>query len=449
MIRRVKAFWKRKTKGKTLSVKGLTKRFLLKTGFVLIMLGLMSFAVYQCVQHMTVGLDTLRTQEITEESYTALRLFVFRNEEVLASGGDVVAYRVANGEKVGVGTTLATAYTCPLGQDPAAVQEQLADLAERMSALEKPIGQARPEEGDDLIHAIDQCYLSLLAASAGGNAGEALSCANRLEEHLSDYAALMDGDGQGEGAMATLKQLQGALEQSMTPVGDIKTGKGGYFYYRIDGFENVFDVSLVETMTPEEFKTLTELSAGVPDRPVAGKMIYTPTWYAAAYVELSEVSAFQDGVGQTYHMTVSNGGGVELPLTLMRMEPDEDGALLVFRSQAMPDGFDFPRSFSAVTRTDSVSGYRIPTDALVTLGDEGDMGVYVLEGNVVELRRVMLKARYDGYVVAMTYEEVQTVLEGLDEATREEMTADGYGYLKLNDRIITGGTGIHEGKIVG
>jgi hypothetical protein len=102
-----------------------------------------------------------------------------------------------------------------------------------------------------------------------------------------------------------------------------------------------------------------------------------------------------------------------------------------------------------VTRTDSVSGYRIPTDALITLGEEGDMGVYVLEGNVVELRRVMLKARYDGYVIAMTYEEVQSVLESLDETAREEMTADGYGFLRLNDRIITRGTGLHEGKIVG
>ena len=448
MARRITSFLKKQTKGTALSFGGMVKRFFLKTGFVLIMLGLMTYAVYQCVQHMTVGLDTLRTQEITEESYTALRLFVFRNEEALASGGDVVAYRVADGERVGVGATLATVYTCPDGQDAGALQDQLTQLALRMAAVDNPVGAARPEAGDDLLNAIDQCYLALLEASAAGNAGEALALSKRLEEHLNDYAALTDGAGQGGGAMATLKSLQAALEQSMTAVGNVKTDRSGYFYYRIDGYENVFDVSLVDTMTPAEFLTMTTTSAGIPDRPVAGKMVYTPTWYAAAYVDLADVATFQDGVGQTYTVTVNDGSDTRIPLTLMRVEPDANGALLVFRSQAMPDGFDFPRSFTAVTKTDSVSGYRIPTDALVELND-GEMGVYVLEGNVVELRRVMLKARYDGYVVVETYETVQAIMESLDEATREEINPGDYAYLKLNDRIITRGTGLYEGKLVG
>lgn len=426
------------------------KHFLLNVGFVLLMLGLMTFAVYQCVQHMTVGLDTLRTQEITEQSYVDLQLFVFRDERILPAGGDVVAYHVTDGEKVGVGKTLATAYTCPEGQDPVTVQVQLTSLARRMAAMQSPVGQDSPTQGDELKGAVNRDYLAFLSATQRGDLEEAAALAQRMEDYLNAYQTLMDG-GHASETLKTLEGIKNSLVQTMTATSALKTDKGGYFYYDIDGYEVLFDADDVMTMTPEEFLTLTQASAQTTDVPVAGKMVYTATWYAAAYVSLADVSAFQERVGDDFEMVTSDGTGTKLPMTLVRMEPATDGALLVFKSQAMPSGFDFSRSFSVSLLTSSVGGYRVPEEALVTLNTkQGEVtGVYVLEGNVVEFRKIMRKASYDGYVVAVTYADVQGIMESLDEEQREQMTADGYAYLNLNDRIITRGTGLYEGKIVG
>jgi hypothetical protein len=52
---------------------------LLNAGFTVLMLGLIAFAIYQVASHVTVGLNTLRTQEILDRSYVTLEQFVFRD----------------------------------------------------------------------------------------------------------------------------------------------------------------------------------------------------------------------------------------------------------------------------------------------------------------------------------------------------------------------------------
>ena len=39
-------------------------RSLLSAGFILLMLGIIGFSIYQVTKHITVGLNTLRTQDI-------------------------------------------------------------------------------------------------------------------------------------------------------------------------------------------------------------------------------------------------------------------------------------------------------------------------------------------------------------------------------------------------
>jgi hypothetical protein len=122
----------------------------------------------------------------------------------------------------------------------------------------------------------------------------------------------------------------------------------------------------------------------------------------------------------------------------------------------MPAGFGFPRSFMAETVSLRTKGYRIPTEAVVTLrSDETgeDMtGVYILAGNVVEFRKISIRVRRDGYVIAETWEDVRAYLDTLaveDPAEYERRTADGKSYLGLNDNIITRGNELYEGKVIG
>ena len=44
--------------------------------------------------------------------------------------------------------------------------------------------------------------------------------------------------------------------------------------------------------------------------------------------------------------------------------------------------------------------------------------------------------------------DIKAMLEGLDEGERDKLTADGWSFLNINDKIITSGTELHEGKVI-
>ena len=233
--------------------------FLLRVGFILLMLGLIVFSVYQLVTHMAVGLDTLRTQEITEEAYVNLELYIFRDEEVLAPTGDLYEYHVSDGERVGVGDLVATAYTAT--HDTTEIQTLLNLYAERLAAMRRGENQYTPDNLAVINRALDKAYLALLAASDEGNVGNARDAALRLKESLRQYEALINGASEETDTVAALEASVQALLAECTAVGQRVAEKSGYFYYDTDGYEMLFNIDDVMTMTPEAFLSLTETPA--------------------------------------------------------------------------------------------------------------------------------------------------------------------------------------------
>ncbi|MBE6557506.1 MAG: hypothetical protein E7661_00595 [Ruminococcaceae bacterium] len=427
---------------------GSSAHFLLRVGFILLMLGLIAFWIYQLVSHVTVGLDTLRTQEITENAYVDLELYVFRDEELIAPAGTIYEYHVSDGERVGKNDTVATAYAAD--GDTARVQALLNLYARRLALAQKESG-GTPEDMDTISKDIDDAYLALLSASDRGEMNIASDAALRVEEGLRQYAALVGNLNHDADGVEAMKSAVKELLDGYTAVGQIITQRSGYFYYDTDGYERLFDADMVMTMTPEEFLTLCQTPAEAYEGGVAGKMVYGSTWYAVAYVSLSDVAETAFEVGDSYTMICDDSAKTQLSMTVARMEPTEDGAMIVFKTNDMPDSFSFNRRIGVQTVTDSMSGYRIPTEALVTLTSpqgKAVTGVYILSGNVVEFRKVHISIARDGYTMVATYEEITAMLDALTEEEKAQITADGWSYLRLNDKIITRGTGLYEGKMI-
>lgn len=433
------------------------RKFLWQAGTLLLLLGLMGFAIYQCTGHVTMGLSTLRTQEITEYSYTRMELYVFRDETPVTMSGDLCAYDVRNGQRIGVGDTVARSYDWPSGsgEDIAALQTWLDLYADRW-ALATAAGQgSNQSEAKQLATVMDEAYMDMLATSDQGDLAGTFGYADALLDSMDQYRALT---GSGNGAFLSAERLTAERAErlsGLTTADTFVAEDSGYFYYRTDGYESVFDYNAAMTMTPAEFLALAEADPIPAEEGTVGKMVWRTGWYAAAYVSPEEAAAFEERIGRSYDMTCTDHAGTVLTMTLKRVEKTEDGALVVFHSVSMPDGFDFDRCIGVETVSDTVSGYRVPAEAVVTLttpDGESRRGVYVLVGNVVEFRKLRVLEEYEGYLIAETYETVQSDLEKMQEEAPEDFAAeeaDGWLYLDLNDNIITRGTGLYEGKTIG
>ena len=438
------------------SPKGDRARSLISAGVIVLLLGVVGFSIYQVASHITVGLNTLRTQEILDESYVRLELYLFRDEEILTvEGSDTYLYTPSDGQRVGVSQPIGTAYAVG---DPAraeALQQQLNALGDRVRLLQALGGTGTPGDARDAADAVDRDYLALLDAVSRGDLSDVAGYAASMREGLGRYDILTGAAGSQ--SLHAVEQERAALVAGLSPVGKLTAEQSGYFYYQCDGYESLFHTQAAMTMTSAEFFALTEQAATPLPAGTVGKMVCNPTWYAAAYVSLSDeaLEVFQQGYAQgtTYTMRVTDGASAELDMTIVRMVPDEGGALLVFRSQDMPLDFDFPRSFTAETVSMQVSGYRIPGEAIVTLHSyktgEDVTGVYVLSGNVVEFRKIRIRIARDGYVIANTYEDMMTYRDTLTDEELEAFNADGWRYLGLNDNIITSGNELYEGKVIG
>ena len=427
---------------------------LLSAGFIVLMLGIVGFAVYQVARHVTVGLNTLRTQEITDESYVTLELYVFRDELPLyAEGSNLYLYDVRDGERVGVGQTLGTAYYVEEGAKD--LQILLNGYGDRMALLRELGGTGTPADARDTADAVDRAYLGLLDAAGRGDLSAVAGYGNSMLDGMGRYDIITGAAGSQ--SLSALKAQRDGLVSGLEPVSPMSTDRSGYFYYKCDGYETVFDYASAMTMTPAEFRDMTAVRAVEIPEGMVGKMVYSTVWYAAAYIPLSDgaVEVFQQGIakGTTYTMRCGDSAGTELHMTIERLVPDEGGALVVFSSQDMPRGFDFTRRMTVETLAYETSGYRIPVEAVVNLRSsktgETVTGVYVLAGNVVEFRKISIYVRRDGYIIAETYEDVEAYLESLTPEERDRRTADGWSYLRLNDNIITGGNELYEGKVIG
>ncbi len=426
---------------------------LISVGLVLLLLGAIGFSVYQVARHMTVGLGTLRTQEIEDESYVRLELFVFRDEALLTcEGSEVCRYTVRDGEKLGVGRLFGSAYAvgnaAPDGLTAEALQARLNSYSERIALLESMSGLGTPADARAEAEAVDRDYMSLLEAVSRGDLAAVDELSGEMLAGIGRYDILTGNTG-AAGNANTLRAEQDALLSGLIPVAELTAETGGYFYYGADGYESVFPYASAMTMTPAEFVAMMATPSGGVPAGTVGKMVYDPTWYAAAYVPLSDpaVELFQQGVhfGTTYDMVC---GETTFPMKIERFVPDEGGVLLVFSTREMPAGIGAARTLRVETVARSVSGYRIPGDALVTLrsektGKEVD-GVYILSGGVVEFRKVRIRVHRDGYIIVDTYEDVKAMLEASPEAGED----DGWEYLKLNDNIITSGNGLYEGRVI-
>ena len=401
------------------------------------------FTVYQVSRHVTVGMNTLRTQEITDVSYVSLDLHVFRDEQLItADSGALIRYSSPDGEKIGVGDVIGEVYgTVGLtAEELSERQALLTSFVTRLQTLDST-GAGTLADTKDTASEIDQSYTGMLQAARDGNMSVLAGFAKDMLEGMDKYAALTGSRGESAVTADKLNASIDALLADAALAGELKTEIGGYFYRDVDGYEGVYPYSSAMTMTAEEFFAMQQLPASSTEG-YYGKLVTSPQWYAAAYVSFADASSFE--VGVTYSMQLTDSAYDEIKMELVRSERDDEGVLLVFSSMMTPSKTDLGRTLSVRTVCDSVDGYRIPESALIelTYDDLKYDAVYVLEGNVVECRIVYILREYNGYCIVKTAERAEADEEILGE------NPTPWARLSQNDKIITSGSDIYEGKIV-
>lgn len=441
------------------------KQTVVNAVILVVILSVFLYVAIQISQNFSTQVSTQRTQMITDVAYAYLDGCIFKDGAVLTVSGDIVHYLVPDGAKVGVGQAYAEVYssTSISAGDRAATEQRLNELSERILMLEAGLagGKSTSDLGN-IGNDIADNYYAYIDGVLSGDIPVADRSGEALLGGLVDHSAIT----LSQEAQNTLETLKAERDSLIASIGGTKTvlvsDRSFTLYRDTDGYESILHTSLVGELDRDKLDALMTQD-GAADGGAIGSMIYSAKWYIAIPTDEAGYETFKHNVGKTYEVEIIGADGLTISMLLesvvaesaggagsvgdeaardedeTRTPEDEDinssRTYLLFSSFDLARISGLDRHQSVRVKLGSTTGYRIPRDALHTLGD--DRGVYVLIGNMIEFRRITIIGEGDGYYVVSTYERDLS-----DSATSE------IPYLNINDLIVTSGRDLYDGKLL-
>ena len=400
---------------------------------VLALLALTGYTLLQCGAFNSKALlSTAYASDVTLDDLLSATGYVFRDETVITADVPSVSdSAVASGEKVAAGSLVTRLYAAADAKDR---QARLSAIDESIAFLTR-LGDTdglKLSDADDLRRLMYNAYLDAVYASGTGNAEQAAAAAREMLVQLSRYDKLIGKATGTDEVLTSLRAERKALLDGRETA--YYTSEAGYFYdvSAVDGYESVFAASGLTDRSADEILKLTKASP-VSSSNAAGKLVKGINWYLVLPVSSGTAETFKKN--QRYFLTLSlpDGGTAEVPMILEDTKDASDGsAVLLFSCNRMSEKLIACRQVEVSLVTGSVSGYRVPNDALTE--HDGVTGVYILDESTVRFRRVTVLARREGFSVV---------------AARDTSMEDYKEYLNKNDRLILDGKDLYDGKQYG
>lgn len=405
--------------------------------FSVIAVLLIAYIIYHLALDVSSEVTLSGVETVTVSDTDSFDCFIFRSEQILYSSSDgIINYNYPDGESVRGGSTVATVYT-GTGNDEA--NKRLIEIDKEINVLENSdLGESSGvSDGGSIDNGI---YDVLNEAKAKQNTGDSEYSMRHKDEilaYLNRRSYLTDTTDYG----ARISELQSEKNRIMQSLGGesvtVTTQVPGRFYSGLDGYEEMFSSSVLDTLSFVRFNELTEKD---PDYSIiesegrygVGKIVSDYVWYIACEVDDESLKYYT--LGSSYNASFPYNGEGEIKIKLYRIIGGDEGkSVLIFSCYNTPSGFNFLRRQSVKIIRRSYTGYKVPVGA-VHINENGETGVYILKGNVVRFRKIKSLTESGGYFVVEEQDRINDV--------------DYRSKLSLSDILIIEGTDLYDGKVI-
>lgn len=412
------------------------KRTLVTLCSAVLALGIIFYISYHLTDSFDTPLGLQNAVYVDESKIIHADGYIFRSEKVLYAGTTAegsVTPAVSDGQRLARYDRAADIYE---GTSPD-VLARIAEIDSQLALLERSAAEDVSQVNTSgLDAAIFQNVQDIRAQVENGSVGDAVTMRTNflvnikkreiLGGSMTDYSTQIALLREEKNNMKS--QLGSCLETFYTP-------QSGYYFSpaAVDGYEDIFEADALADMTYEEFMTLIASEPEQSSRytQCVGKLVTDFRWYLACPMSKTEAAELEDGYSYTVTFPYNGNKTLRLQLETVIPELPGSGAVAVFVCENIPDGFDYTRMQPVQVATAEYRGFSVPLSAVRML--DGYEGVYVLDEVTVVFRRIEIVYEGDGYYICVEGEE--------DEDSP-------YGWLRMNDVIITEGTGLEVGKVI-
>lgn len=387
---------------------------------------LAAVVVYFAVQGYRYLNDPIQTTVVyasSEEETIEVNGYLVRDEETFHSATGTLSHALSEGERVGKGQTMATAYA-----DSAALArvEQVEGLELRLEQLSfSLISYLDPDAALKLDTTINADILALRQTIAGGEYSGAEEALSSLKSAVlkRDYTTATQEEVEAE-IERTEEEIQ-KLEASLSGTA-ITAPEGGIYSASCDGYETVLTPDMLEELTPSKLNSIKPTGG---DDANVGKLIYGDTWYYAAAITDEQALALEGR--STVTLRFAKGFSQELSMTIADISDSENGdRVLILKSDKFIAQTTLLRHQAATLVLRTYEGLRLPSKAL-RVNEEGVTGVYCMLGVRAKFKPVQVLYQGEGY----------TLVEAAS-------TADDSAMLRRGDEVIITAEELSDGKVI-
>ncbi len=394
---------------------------------IMLVLALMvaSYILYNVVRSASSGVSTAQAVLYAASDGVSVEGFVVRQETVIPAAYALVLPTKGEGEKVACGEEVAVTLRS------AAAQER----QEEINRTEKELEQLRLALTYQSQLTDNEAVAQRLAASAASFAGQVaqrrLDAARAAGQELRSLILRQSVGTSDTGAMqAQISQLQQQLDSleasAASDTKSITAEAAGYYSAVADGYETLLTPQILESLSVPDFQNLWKEAVTAPAQS-AGRLIASAQWYYACTVESRYLEDLE--VGDSLRVSLGSEVDLELKMTVVRVNRQEERGLLVLSSQDHLASVSALRRLNADVIFHSYYGLRVPREAVCYSEESGSAGVYVLEGAKAVWKDIQL-----------LYDNGDTYIAALDQSSTSNLWPE--------DLILLDTQELFDGKLV-
>ena len=375
----------------------------------------------------------------SNDSAEAVGILV-RQETVLPAQTGIVDVTRSEGEKVGVGQSVAQVYRDSQAQNN---QADLEALADQIQLLEYSSDGGGVDSAAKLDENILQAVTALHAASGVGDYNQLEDQARTLKSTVLKRGYVY-GNGLGAEELSQklndLKSQYAALkQQTSSSTSSVRAPQSGVFSTLVDGYETAVTPQTVFQLTPSSLSALLA-GQGKESGGGVGKLITATRWYFAAALPVSVAERLKEGSTATLRFSGDFDQDIDMRVDQIG-EAEGDKSVVVFSTDRYLSQTTLLRQQTAELIFNSWSGLRIPKQALrmekstYTDKETGQevqnnrLGVYALLGGRAEFKTVEVVTEGDDYYVVRS-------------------TTDESDALRAGDEVIVRATELYDGQLL-
>ncbi|MBR4627036.1 MAG: hypothetical protein IKO47_04965 [Ruminococcus sp.] len=337
-------------------------------------------------------------------------VFIRDETPVSYSGMGVLSYSVADGGKLGSGSTIAVAYAddsqISRNREKARLEKELAILQK----IQNP-GTRESAQPAELSASIAQNYREFLFARDKMDLPGVKSVKDELIVGMSTYqiitSEVSDFSQQIIDIRSRLDQLS---REAAKPIETVASPKPSYFVSYCDGYEQKLTESSLTSITADEIEAVTDTR--LDDPKIVGKLITGYNWYLAGVVDNSRQ---EYKVGDYVRIRPESSPEIfSAEVKDIRDDGDPKRAVLILACREFNSELVQHRCENIELVRGTYRGLKVPREAIrfvneeVTKG-EGEnavstdvtyKGVYVLNGEKIEFKKIDVIYEGSDYVLS-------------------------------------------------